>query len=534
MHSEGKESKRKVKILIVDDYIKNIEALSELISNPDVEIYSATSADEGLELIARNEFGLLLFDVQMPGINGFDLAKIVRSVRKYRGIPIIFITAHREDSNYVFEGYKSGAVDLLFKPVNPDMVRAKVKIFVELAQQKALLQEHVVELEKLRFDAEAANIAKSQFLANMSHEIRTPLAAVIGFTEMLCHNLEDNKDNNDLKSAVDRNGALLLKLIDDILDLTKVEANKLELEKSVFNLAELIDDIGTTLTFKAKEKGLSLEITGPALMDCDYLSDPTRIKQILLNIIGNAIKFTRQGTVHVKVKIAPGKPQTDNLSISVTDQGVGLSKTQIEKLFQPFVQADSSTRRHFGGSGLGLVISQQIARALGGDVRLISSQLGVGSIFEISLLLRRAQSEQPLQRKKEVFKEFNDNVALGFKDRRILVVDDSPDNLTMVDLFLKGTGVNLKMAENGLKAIELVKHNEFDLILMDVQMPTMDGHEATYQIRKIGFNNPIVALTAHAITEEKAKCIQSGCNSVITKPVSRARLISELEKYFKG
>lgn len=532
MKSEDPSKKNKINILIVDDYDKNIEVLSELISSDEVNIFSASSANECLEHIAERDFGLLLLDVQMPNVNGFELAKVIRSVRKFRSIPIIFVTAHREDSNYVFEGYKSGAVDLLFKPLNPDMVRAKVQIFVDLAQQKLQLQSQVSELEKLRFDAEAANIAKSQFLANMSHEIRTPLAAVMGFTDLLCQKLSHSKEDTELKKAIDRNGTLLLKLIDDILDLTKVETNKLELDNRNFNLKELIQDIRSTLTYKAIEKHLNLIIHDPQNCANDYCSDPTRIKQVLLNIIGNAIKFTAKGNVVVQFEKVASDSSGDSFRILVEDQGVGLSPDQVAKLFRPFVQADSSTRRHFGGSGLGLVISRQIAKAMGGDLKLKKSAPGVGSVFEIQLKLQRVNISVNPTPIAEAQKATPPTPPQTFPDRSILVVDDSPDNLTMVGLFLKGTGVQLAMAENGLRAIDMVGERDFDLILMDVQMPKMDGHEATRHIRDRGFEKPIVALTAHAIKAEKERCLQSGCNSVITKPVSRTRLLEEIVKYF--
>lgn len=530
----------KTKILIVDDYKENIAALSQLIASDDVQVFSAPNADHALELITEHDFGLALLDVQMPVVSGFDLAKIIRGVKKFRSLPIIFVTAHQQDSAVVFEGYQSGAVDLLFKPLDPNMVRSKVRIFVELAQQRQLLQSHVRELERLRLEAEAANIAKSQFLANMSHEIRTPLAAVMGFAELIARGSSTKEENEECIEAVRRNGKLLLRLIDDILDLSKIEANRLELEQTEFDLSEVLHDIQSTLSFRAQERGISLQFDVTPAHRAYYKSDPTRVKQVLLNIIGNGIKFTASGTVNVDVQIEPENAESvrhethDRLTVRVKDQGVGLTSEQAERLFQPFGQADPSTRRHFGGSGLGLVISRQIARAMGGNIRLVESKPGAGSTFEIQILLERANDASATADKSTQSDASFANRDLDIDEqatltgKKILAVDDSPDNLTLISMFLRDSGADLSFADSGNKAISEVKSNDFDIILMDVQMPGMDGHQATEEIRRLGFSKPIIALTAHAIRSEHEKCRKSGCDSVLTKPITRAGLLKGL------
>ncbi len=527
----------KTKILVVDDYKENIEALSQLIAADDVETYAALTADHALELITQHDFGLALLDVQMPVVSGFDLAKIIRGVKKFRSLPIIFVTAHQQDSAVVFEGYQSGAVDLLFKPLEPNMVRAKVRIFVELAQQRQLLQSHVRELERLRLEAEAANIAKSQFLANMSHEIRTPLAAVMGFAELIARGSSTKEETEECIEAVRRNGKLLLRLIDDILDLSKIEANRLELEHADFDLSEVLHDIQSTLSFRAQERGIALHFNVQNKNQTHYKSDPTRLKQVLLNIIGNGIKFTPSGTVKVDVLIEPENSDSvrhethDHLTVRVRDQGVGLTAEQAERLFQPFGQADPSTRRHFGGSGLGLVISRQIARAMGGNIRLIESNPNSGSTFEIQLSLERAANTTSAIHGHEATKTMSRDGGenqISLIGKKILAVDDSPDNLTLISMFLRDSGAVVSFADSGKKAIGEVKETDFDIILMDVQMPGMDGHQATEEIRRLGFSKPIIALTAHAIRSEHDKCRKSGCNSVLTKPITRANLLKGL------
>lgn len=516
----------KIKILVVDDYRENIEALSQLIAGPDVQIFSAMNANEALELISRHEFGLALLDVQMPVTSGFELAKIIRGVKRYKSLPIIFVTAHQEDSAFIFEGYQAGAVDLLFKPLVPNMVRAKVQMFVELAQQRELLQTHVRELERLRVEADAANTAKSQFLANMSHEIRTPLAAVMGFSDLMARGNQMPEERAKMNAAIQRNGTLLLKLIDDILDLSKIEANRLELEQVKFDMNEIVRDIGSTLSFRAQEKGLQLHLPPKPLEAAKYVSDPLRIKQVLLNIIGNAIKFTRHGSVAISVEVkrdADGRDGVDRLVFRVVDDGIGLTAEQAERLFQPFQQADRSTQRSFGGSGLGLMISRQIARALGGDVKLIASSPNRGSTFEIRFSLPRAEAESPEAAPAET------DTKTGLRGMKILAVDDSPDNLTLISMYLRDSGAEILLAESGMQAIDEIRNNpNLDVVLMDVQMPGMDGHQTTEEIRKLGFSRTIIALTAHAIRAEHEKCRKSGCDSVLTKPISRAGLYKAL------
>lgn len=526
---------RKVKILIVDDYPENILALSELIAADDVEIFSAPNATEALELVSKNEFGLALLDVQMPEIGGFELATIIRSVARFTSLPIIFVTAHQQENSFAFNGYKTGAVDLLFKPLDPYMVRAKVRVFVEMAQQKTLLQDQVKELERLRRDADAANLAKSQFLANMSHEIRTPLSAVMGFADLLTRDQVTEKEREECAAAVKRNGDLLMRLIDDILDLSKIEANKLELDEEEFSLSELLREIDSTMSFRAHEKGVELNFAPFSFKQDSFVSDTVRIKQVLLNIIGNAIKFTKSGG---KVTVEPSVSEIGSrykLEVKVKDNGIGLTEEQAKNLFQPFSQADTSTKRKFGGSGLGLTISREIAIATGGDIRILSSAPGVGTTFQIEIYFDANQVTNSKSTRPQNLPGQAEGSAY-LKGLKILAVDDSPDNLTLISMYLKNSGADVTYAESAISAIAEAEKKAFDIILMDIQMPGMDGHEATEKIRKQGFKNPIVALTAHVLREEHEKCRASGCNDVLTKPISRATLTAKLaflkDQYF--
>ncbi len=519
----------KTKILIVDDRSENIMALSALISNPNLEIHSASNSEKALNLILDHDFALALLDVQMPETSGFDLARLIRGIKKSKNLPIIFVTAQSREPKVILESYEAGAVDLLFKPLEPAVVKSKVQVFVTIDQQNRLLQTQMHDLEILRHEAEMANVAKSRFLANMSHEIRTPLGAVLGFVDVLAQDQLTEKERQECLSTIRRNGHLLLRLIDDILDFSKIEAERLELENSEFNLRDLLADVESTLSFKAAERGISLEIDSSQTRTGGCIGDALRIKQVLLNIIGNAIKFTQKGFVKVTLEGTPldlDGESYEALKITVADSGTGMTREQIDKLFQPFSQADASTRRHFGGTGLGLVISKQLAKSMNGDLILKSSQPGKGTVFEISLRIRRQEREEVLVKTESS----GDTDFSTLHGRRILVVDDVKDNRNLIERILGPRGVHVSSASSGVEALSVFEKENPDLILMDIQMPGQDGYESTELLRERGFTKPIIALTAHAMKDEKEKCRKSGCNTVLTKPVHRGELLSTLKR----
>lgn len=520
----------KTKILIVDDHPENIVALSELIASDDIDILTAEKPEEALAHLLDHDFALSLLDVQMPEMSGFELAQLIRGVHKTRHLPVIFVTAHQHDKNIIFQGYESGAVDFLFKPLDPHIVRSKVRTFVELDKQNKLLKHKMEEVEFLRKKAEQANLSKSQFLANMSHEIRTPLASVLGFSDVLTQESLDENERADSVSAIRRNGELLLRLIDDILDLSKIEAHQLHFLKSDFSLKELLEDIKSTLSLKANDKGIQLTFEVPENTDIIYYSDLIRLKQILLNVIGNALKFTEQGSVNVRllIKKNPTLTNTDTLTFEVKDTGIGISEKDISKLFQPFSQADLSSRKKFGGTGLGLAISKELVKSLDGDLKLISSKLNEGSFFEITLNLAHGHHSPTAPEHKPVVTENIQPNALS--NAKILVVDDVSDNRLLIERYMQGTGAQILMASNGLDAIEITEKEDPDLVLMDIQMPVMDGYETVRRIRGQGFIKPIIALTAHAMKEEAQKCLDAGCDDVLTKPARRKELIIRISE----
>ena len=530
----------KTKLLIVDDLRENILALSRLIEADDIEIHTALTPDEALNLVLDHDFGLALLDVNMPTMTGFELARLVRGMAKTKDMPIIFVTAHTAESKLIFEGYESGAVDVLFKPLDPHMVRSKVRVFVRLDQQSRQLAAQVGAMAQLKEEADAANLAKSRFLANMSHEIRTPLSAVLGFADVLSQENLGEGERKESLSSIQRNGKLLLRIIDDILDLSRIEAQRLELEKTPFDLDELLTDIESTLTNKASAKGVELKLERKETAHGRFTTDPLRLKQILLNVIGNAIKFTDRGTVKVSVetqvlpRLASQTPLAE-LRFSIEDTGIGLSQEEAQRLFVPFAQADITTRKRYGGTGLGLAISKQLARALGGDIKLIETLPGQGTKFLLTIRAPKEETAAPPQQKPAETASGRPAIsAPALKGKKILVVDDVTDNRTLIDRYLSPVGVKIEQASGGMEAVELatrkLAEESWDLILMDIQMPTMDGYETTARLREMGFKNPIVALTAHAMKDELERCIRAGCDMTLTKPVAKKDLIARLSE----
>ncbi len=386
-----------------------------------------------------------------------------------------------------------------------------------LAIEKALLYESEKTAREL---AENANHAKTTFLANMSHEIRTPLNALIGFNEILRSENLTEEERAEYHNIIQRNGDLLLHLIDDILDLSKVEGGHIDWEIMSVSLPELLNEVTALMKAKADAKGLQLMVEFIGDIPQQLVTDPLRLKQILNNVIGNAIKFTTQGYIKISVQ----KDQTkERLIFSVTDTGIGISEKVREKLFKPFSQADASVTRKYGGTGLGLILSKKLAQGLGGDLVLQNSQEGMGTTFCLEIatnLVAKTTPPPPVARP-----------LPSLKGRKILVIDDSLDNQLLIEHLLTKMGAVVDCAENGDIGVKKALKENYDLILMDVQMPVLDGHSATRILREKNFTHPIIALTAHAMNDDRQKCDEAGCTDYLTKPVNVSALIQTITKH---
>ena len=382
--------------------------------------------------------------------------------------------------------------------------------------------------ESNRF-AESATRAKSEFLANMSHEIRTPMTAILGYTDILTESLKDPGQQEALQ-VIRRNGDYLLSIINDILDISRIEAGKVEVERVACSPATIVRDVVSLMRVRASEKGIDLTLEYAEPCPQIVLTDPTRLRQILVNLVGNAIKFTESGCVRIIVHHQRRDTLRTELRCEIIDTGIGMTSEQIHQLFQPFHQADASVNRKFGGSGLGLAISKRLANLLGGDI-IVRSQPGQGSTFTLTIDVGSPAGDAPMHRAGETAgRALPGNSPCQPEVRlncRILLVEDGPDNRRFLTHVLKKAGAEVEGAEDGRQAVAAVAtaDPEFDIVLMDVQMPIMDGHQATRELRRLGYTRPIIALTAHAMAEDRERCFAAGCDDYLSKPIDRQQLL---------
>jgi len=524
------------KILIVDDKEANLIALEKLLESFKIEVFKALSGTEALKLTLKHDFALALIDVQMPEMDGYETLQYLRASNSTRYLPVIFVSAIFSDELYVVKGIETGAVDFIPKPINPQILSGKVKVFIDLYEQRQQLEQEIIsrkkienELELARISAESANRSKSMFLATMSHEIRTPLNGVIGMTDIIAQtNLTEQQI--EYLNIIRLSGQNLLSIINDILDFSKIESGQLILEQIPVKISELTEEMTMVFKFKTQEKKIELSADIDPKVPSIIIGDSVRIKQIVINFISNAIKFTDRGSIKIRVSMVSEINDELEIKFEVIDTGIGISEEGKKNLFKAFSQSDISTFRKFGGTGLGLSISKNLVGMMNGEIG-VESEEGKGSNFWFTGKFKKHIGSKQKDDKVGIVEN---EVQTG--ELSILLAEDNPINQKVVVYNLKDLGYEIDVVGNGQEAVDKFREKKYNLILMDIQMPVMNGMSATKNIREFELKNPgnerayIVAITANVLKEDVEKYKSVGMDDYISKPFQKEDLIRVIEK----
>jgi signal transduction histidine kinase len=539
MSIEKKASRsERVSVLAVDDTPGNLVALDAVLEPLGVRIVEAHSGAEALARASEESFAVALVDVQMPEMDGFELARRLRETATGVELPIIFLTAIHHDELYARRGYASGAADYITKPFDPDVLRARVRAFVDLFQQRERLRvaqvgertrERDEALEKLaallaseraaRREAEIANRAKDEFLATVSHELRTPLSSILGWA-VIARQKAIPPDVERALMTIERNARAQMRIIEDVLDVGRIISGKLQLEIATMEVADAIEGAVEAVRPAADAKQVALDVA----IDADVgviAADAERLQQIALNLLSNAIKFTPRGG-HVAVSAG----RIDGaVAITVRDDGQGIGAEFLPHLFEPFRQADGSTTRRHGGLGLGLAIVKQLVEAHGGTISAHSDGNGRGASFTVELPTRVGA---PLLGGK--VPEANTTTPRGIRldGIRLLIVDDDEDSRDLIGLTLAGQGAAVSSAASAGEALRLLAEHPPDVLLSDIGMPDVNGYSLIRRVRSLpgdrGGRTPAIALTAYSGAEDGARAFAAGFQAHVTKPVDPDRL----------
>ena len=546
------------KILIVDDKLENLIALEKVLNTFEVDFIRAASGNEALVMTLMYDFALAIVDIQMPEMDGYETVELLRQEEKTKLLPVIFVSAIYTEDIHIVKGIETGAVDFIPKPIVPVILRGKVRVFLDLyihqTQLEKLVRQRTRELKVINIkleeevserkkanliaeDAKAKAIAadkhKSTFLANMSHEIRTQLNGIIGMTQILAETKLEDKQKEYVELISD-SGSSLLSIINDILDFSKIESGQIELEEINFNLKKKVDQIHKLMNLKASEKNLNLQFKIFADVPEFVVGDPLRLKQIIINLVNNAIKFTEKGTVKLEVSIMKKNEENPKIMFKIIDTGVGISAKAKKKLFKEFSQADASISRKHGGSGLGLSISKNLAKMMGGDIGVISEE-GKGSTFWFTVVF--GIGNEVTDRDDEMIHSKGEAKP---RKLRVLLAEDNKINQRVAMVNLQKMGHVVDIAENGNIAVEMFRDNLYDVVLMDIMMPIMDGIEATGRIKKMQEDQvlkrgiPVIAMTANALKGDKERLIAQGLDGYICKPFKADDLKQELAAHFNN
>ncbi|MDO8845643.1 response regulator [Methylicorpusculum sp.] len=534
----------KATILVVDDQPANLQILAEILQNQyDVRI--AINGEKALQIAQQNNKpDLILLDVKMPGLDGYQVLAELRRDEKTCHIPVIFVTAQHDVDNET-RALAAGAVDFISKPINPQVVCARVNTHLTLRQREIAFQQLNAELEnrikertrqvetlnialqERATQAETANAAKSLFLGNMSHELRTPLMAVIGYTDLLQRQIDEPAVLHKL-SRIRKAAGNLSSTINQILDFTQIESGNTAQVAIDFNLVAMLHKINDTIEELAVAKTLAYACDVDSAIPENLNGDPVKLEQVLFNLASNAVKFTRQGAVSLRAGLIEATGEEVKIRFEIQDTGIGIDQSLLGHIFVPFEQVDNTLTRQYGGLGLGLSINRKLIEMMGGEMG-VESESGKGSTFWILITLKRSRTQPAVASRIPPLQSLQTNKARP----RILLVDDDFINQELLKFLLNEAGLQCDSANDGEEAVGMVKKTDYDLVLMDIQMPIMDGLAATRAIRLLPERRltPVIGVSANAFAEDKDRCFEAGMNAFLAKPVAPEVLYSELAKW---
>ncbi len=556
-----KRKRQTQKILVVDDNTTNLGVISEYLEGCGFEVMTTRDGEDGIQVAHMGEPDLILLDVMMPGIDGFETCRRLQADEATKDIPVIFMTALTE-VDYKVKGFAVGGVDYITKPLQEEEVVARVRMHLQLRAQQQKLEQQAFELkqardmaETARQAAERANQAKSIFLANMSHELRTPLTAIIGFSQILDHTLTLSPEDQDNLNIILRSGEHLLTLINQVLDLSKIEAGRITLDETYFDLYRVLRELEDMFRLRTKHKGVQLHFECAAAVPQYIRTDPVKLRQVLINLLNNAAKFTKEGRISLivrelnelnelktqKLKNSKTHKTYKTLHFEVEDTGPGIAASDMNKLFEAFSQTETG-RQMQGGTGLGLPISRKFVHLMGGDIT-VKSEVGRGSHFIFEILVGIA-AESEIKRSRPARRAIA--IEPGQSQYRLLIADEKSVNRKLFTTLLSPFGFELREATDGQETFEIWAEWKPHLIWMDIRMPVMEGLEVTKKIRneelrvrnsKIPHsqfpvpNCKIIAVTAGSFEEERTKALSNGCDDFLRKPFREQEIVDLLQKH---